>query len=521
MGCFEREIVDKRVSALLGLWVLSACSGAPDAPTSRCEGISWDGAQRQPNLVVIVNDTMRRDRTGAYGGVAETPAFDAFANEGLLFQQAYTQAPWTKPAIATLFTGRYPSEHGLATHPVSERVQGNPVTDVLDPDFVTLAEVLSRAGYRTGAIVSNPWMARGFGFEQGFGSFMDHFSGWGASGEDVTAAALEWIGATRGERPYFLYVHYLDTHQPYPSVSIRELEESYLDLVMDDRPLPGPARRKIRELVRFVKQDEGADDPSGRPGGILPTRALLDLAYNQGIEAFDRALGPLLDALADRTSDTAVVITSDHGEALFERGYWNHGRGLYDDEIAIPLAMNLPGVSRRKEEIDCLVGLVDLMPTLCTYLDADCPQSLSGLSLLSRGDAGFRGTLMSEGVVAEPDHRAVRDADFKLLFEPGVRPDRRATRNPYSLYRVGVDPAESVDLLQRELSPDAAHAFDRLRQALESGTPTRTPSVAAPRPLDSRLVRRLAELGYLDDTESQADESVQRVRGHVQSSRER
>ena len=172
----------------------AACSPAPDPvartePVPACTALAWDGVPRRRNLVLIVNDTMRRDRLGAYGGRARTPAFDAFAAGGFHLTRMSSQAPWTKPSIATLFTGLYPSQHGLLTHPALPEPGQRTLrdhreeTDVLAEEAVTMAEVLRDAGYRTAAFVANPWMKRRFGFAQGFDVYEDTFvQGWHVPG---------------------------------------------------------------------------------------------------------------------------------------------------------------------------------------------------------------------------------------------------------------------------------------------------------------------------------------------------
>ena len=141
-------------------------------------------------------------------------------------------------------------------------------------------------------------------------------------------------------------------------------------------------------------------------------------------------------------------MTSDHGEALFTRGYGNHGTGLYDDEIAIPLVARLPGVTAATSPITCRVGLIDLMPTICSYLGLDCPEPLFGLSLLepARTGAELRDRyLMAEGVFYKLRNRAIRDESHKLLWQPQRGPDHKT----YALFDLRRDPGEMRDLLMR------------------------------------------------------------------------
>ena len=154
----------QRSAWTIGLIALvgAACSREPStAGLDPCTEIALSPASAPPashNVIVIVNDTMRRDRMGAYGGPAETPAFDAFAAKNLLFEHAFTQAPWTKPSIATLFTSLYPSQHGVASDPQfrnpRDMQRRAPLieADVLSSDLETLPEVMRAAGLPHGRV---------------------------------------------------------------------------------------------------------------------------------------------------------------------------------------------------------------------------------------------------------------------------------------------------------------------------------------------------------------------------------
>jgi hypothetical protein len=139
-------------------------------PIEPCVALQIDELPENANVVLIVNDTMRRDRMGVHGGPAPTPRFDDFARSNHYFSAAASVAPWTKPSIASLFTSLPPAVHGLLDDP--RRRQGAQAAwsqaDGLSQDFHTMAELLRRWGYRTAAIVTNPWTETKFGFAQGF-----------------------------------------------------------------------------------------------------------------------------------------------------------------------------------------------------------------------------------------------------------------------------------------------------------------------------------------------------------------
>lgn len=467
-------------------------------PEPACDSLQLRARPERTSLVWIVNDTMRRDRVGAYGGPARTPHFDRLARKNLLFARAFSAAPWTKPAIASLFTGLRPSQHRVLN--ASGLRTGSPgvrETDVLGDSRRTMAEVLRTADFHTAAFVSNPWMDAALGFGQGFETYDDSFARFDASGDLVTRAGLAWLEALPDDARFFLYLHYIDAHLPYGQLSVEEVSAARARLESDDRPLSSEAEGMLRRL----RSREGGSLMMAT--GAPPSLALLELAYDRGIAEFDAALGAFLDGARALPSwgRAAVVVTSDHGEALFERGYGNHGRALYDEEVAIPLGARMPGVESDGGVVDCAVELIDLMPSFCDYLEVECPPLLAGASFL--GSNGAARYLAAEGVPYEPEHRAVWNRRYKLVYEPGgpLRPDlkrdtERGRARPWSLFDLEADPAERRDLLDDgEPTPETEAVFEALREALES-RPAAVPGSGETVPLDPELQRRLEALGY-------------------------
>ena len=465
------------------------------------------------SVVLIVNDTMRRDRVGAYGGPARTPAFDHFARTNLLFDRAVTQAPWTKPSIATLFTGLYPSQHGVVTHPAipepgeTERREQLIETDVLVDGLTTLAEVVQGAGYETAAFVANPWLDPAFGFAQVFEHWDDSFATFDTPGDVVSRAALDWLEGREGGRPYLLYLHYIDSHGPYPRLPVKQLRRLETRaggetdvLPPGGRSLSPGAEASLRAAVRL---------PDGRPAasaGIRPTVRVLRYVYDRGVEQFDRAFGVFLEGFAalPGAGETAILVTSDHGEALFERGWGGHGHGLFDDEVGVPLAARLPGVEA-DGPVGCPVGLVDVMATLCVYLGLECPEHDFGVSWIAPGTGGDpRPTryLVSEAVMGKPDHRAIRNREYKLLWEPDGRrgAESRPAGGGWALFATTQDPAERSDLLEASMPGSRARAAFRTLSAATPGSvpPFDTPATVRV-PMEAQTRERLEALGYLGE----------------------
>jgi arylsulfatase A-like enzyme len=488
--------------ALVAALAVSSIAGcAPDradGPDPACQVLRGVEDPIAANVVLVVNDTMRRDRMGIHGGPARTPVFDGFASDHLLFERAHSEAPWTKPAIATLFTSLYPSQHGTDSHPAVRRgSDGTEIrhNDLLPDGLTTLAEVLQSAGWQTGAFVANPWLDRRFGFQQGFDHYQDDLGEWDVPGVAVSRAALEWIGGLDPERPFFAYVHTLDSHRPYGTLSWDDVLARAPLLKEDSRAVDPPVARAIAPLIRF--EGPGAE----RGIALRRSLALLELAYDKGIENFDAALGVLLAGLAELPGwdRTAVIVTSDHGEALFEHGYDNHGVALLDDEIAIPFAARLPGVSPERGRVSCGVGLIDVLPTLCGYLGIECPEAVVGHSLVTPDGEIPPRYQVSEGVMHHPRHRSLRNRRFKLVYEPDGTPGRGGGSSEFALYDLQADPGEAHDLLARRTpDPEASRLLEVLAPRLEQAVAAFERPAAHSAPLDPELERRLESLGYLE-----------------------
>ena len=200
----RRPVLRALVAALL---LACGCARSPQE--------TYEAFPRGPVPVVLfVVDTLRADRLGCYGHDRDTsPALDAFAREGVLYERCLGQSTWTKPATASILTGLYPAQH-TAVHLLS----------VLPAEVSTLAEELAARGYRTAAFgESGMIFGEGSGFEQGFEVFR---SSWelgdpiGAKEREGSAGvlvegALEWLGALEPDEPFFLYLHLTDPHAPY------------------------------------------------------------------------------------------------------------------------------------------------------------------------------------------------------------------------------------------------------------------------------------------------------------------
>jgi arylsulfatase A-like enzyme len=303
--------------------------------------------KRPPNIIVLLLDTLRADHLGVYGYERDTsPNLDEFAKNNIKFNFAITAAPWTPASVASIFTGMYVSSHGLM--PPNSREEARAKSAILDSRHTTLAEALRDGGYATAAISSNPWINRDFAFDQGFTSF---FYKPRASADEITASGLK-IAATlaQEDKPIFLYLHYLDPHDPYTP--------------------PPPFDSKYSGALKE---------------GTYSAEMLSQIArYDGEISYLDAALGKLFGGLRGLGifDDSVIVIVGDHGEQFEEHGFTRHGNTVYNDEVHVPLLMKL-GHTDIPREIDHTVSTVDIYATVLSQAGIQVPpQSAMSVPLM-------------------------------------------------------------------------------------------------------------------------------------------
>jgi arylsulfatase A-like enzyme len=414
---------------------------------ARCVALEASAPARHRDVVFILSDTLRRDRLGAYGGPARTPRFDRFAAEGLGFTAAFAPAPWTKPAIASLFTGLRPAAHGVVSHPGLRGRGGVLESDVLAPGHLTLAEALAMAGYRTAAFVSNPWLGRELGFGQGFEIYDDSLAGEATPGEAVTAAGLRWLRERpRDGRPFFLYLHYMDAHD-----------------MGGNEPRPGQSKNDARRE-----------------------------AYARALRSLDDKLRFVIRTLGLDDGRTLVLVTADHGEEFLDHGGEGHWNKLYEELIRVPLVAYWPGrlVPARVSEP---VASIDILPTLREAAGAPASAADAGVSLLAtlRGEVNEARTFYPMRWWNATDVRYVRKAVVHAANKYIVgMPEREE-----ELYDLAADPQEKRNLV-RERPQLAAELRERLR-AFETSARVHPREFAEPVSISREQAEELKALGYV------------------------
>jgi arylsulfatase len=318
--------------------------------------LAADGKARRlggPNVVLITIDTLRADHLSCYGYPRRTsPNIDKLAGEGVQFQNAYSPIPLTGPAHITLMTSLYPQQHGATINGMHMSTRPRPVT---------LAQIMHRLGYRTAAFVS-AWPVKKSitGLGRGFDVYNQKFSytykvfNSARDGKQVTEAAQRWL-KKRGKRPFFLWLHYFDPHEPY------KLRHEFADLPRT----PGSSETLVSTNTKLNVEE-----------------VQRVTAYDSEIAYTDHYVGEILRQLKDMgiRGRTLVVLTADHGESLGENGYWGHGDKLYQPIVHIPLILSHPGIIPQGLVLREDVGLLDVMPTILDYVGIPARLHVEGKS---------------------------------------------------------------------------------------------------------------------------------------------
>ena len=498
-----------------------------------CEISEEVAAPRRPNLLLVTIETFRADRVHANGYPRlTTPNLDRLAKQGVNFQQAIAQAPFTLPSMATVMTGLTPPLHRVRNHPAS-----------LPPEVETLAERLSAAGYQTAAMTRHSWLRRKSGFDQGFDEYHNNTFSAGLDARSLSLAASDWLRASH-DQPFFLWIHFIDPHFPYTpgypystlyapekqedpqvvhlkSLLERDLGEEflptpyadlsggpYLDLVLRDYPdnaalLDFALRRRSRGEIFFGQ-------------ARYPEESLQEIRdlYDGAVVYTDDNLGRVLAVIdeLELTNDTLIAVVGDHGEALGEHGlYFTHDFSLYDEMLRVPLVMRMPGRIPAATVVKQQVGLVDLAPTFLELLGVDPLRDIEGVSLAPLAEGG---TLPFHPAFAEsapyrrlfPEQtrvyyegnlgkwRMIRTERWKLILIP--HPDE----NIYELYDLESDPGETENLYD-QLPGEVGKLMPLLREWLardpDRNADRTEEEEAALEALDPAARQQLETLGYI------------------------
>lgn len=433
---------------------------------------------------------------GSYGHPGNlTPNLDRLAAEGLVFRQAITAGSWTQAAFPALFTSTYASMHGGCL-------------GALSPARPAPIEALHSLGYMTAGITTSPLLSAAYAYDRGFTDFAEldppdshaflkeikggqfllsqpllhQAAGYFgksmkptqpySSASTVNKTVFQWL--ERAQAPFFLWVHFMDTHWPY------HLEEELLEPI------------QIAHAWRDLDQMHRINWMNGHL--TEHRRQQFKSLYEGAVRYTDARVGDLLSFVnqTGAMENTVVVIVSDHGEEFMERRHWGHVEiNLYDEILKVPLIIRIPGEAGGRA-IDRQVSTIDIMPTLMELCNCPAPAGILGSSMVpmwtSAGpDSDHLAPAISERHRPESHIVAIRTEEFKMIWDSRKPQDEE-------LFDLKTDPGERHDASAGR--PDVvkalrAHLEDHLRRI--DGV-LDLPQVET----DDAVATRLRDLGYIE-----------------------
>jgi arylsulfatase A-like enzyme len=429
---------------------------------------AWWGARSAAsdgsNVILISIDTLRADHLQTYGYARKTaPNIAKLAAAGIVFTNAYSQAPWTLPSMASLHTGLYPYQHGALT-----------LKAAIPDEVTTLAETFKNNSYFTIGVTSAWFASRAYGFAQGFDIFDEsHIAGADSvTSQEITDATIRYLRHNQGKR-FFVWVHYFDSHAKY----IRHPKYGYAD-GYSGLLTSGLAPNRLNRVKDHLQPED--------------RQYILDV-YDEEITFIDEAIGRLLQALQDMglTDRTVIVLTADHGEEFLERGNIGHGTRLYEELIHVPLAI----VGDKTVSFHCKEEPVETRWVGRTILDL-CglrKNHFPGIDLLQSPKGSEHrdsGLIFSEGSHAEGS-----DGRLDAAVTPGWKLIHSLENGSYELYDLQEDHQERHNLFlagtqeQRQVGAFLARELNRFRSGTRAAAKSTMPN--------REELDRLRSLGYI------------------------
>lgn len=467
---------------------------------------------RIENVVLVIVDALRTNRVGAYSGGGLTPNIDTLAEDGEVFEQCYSCINATDSSLTTILTGLYPTRHGILNHGNNITAEEMECVSGTEPLPERLPEEYSTVAFDT----LERWHKRGFDKYTNLrpserrpvidtladvvrrlptpierrvrkGYEILRKNNQQTESEILAERAEEALEADSS--PFFLLLHYWDTHIPYvpPEKHPEVIEERTYE---DDRTL-----KEVLEPIQGSQWSERLQELAGDSSTV----AEVQQKYDAGVWEVDRSIGRVVDKLKEEGiyERTAVIITADHGESFTEHGIIFDHHGLYDPTIHVPLIIRAPGFEGREEQF---VQHYDLAPTILDMLDIDYSvDEFDGESLFKLD--GTR-ALERDAIYAEEGHtarrRTIRTSTYKYIKRLNDQSMCRycgiSHARDEELYNLEEDPEERQNIVDshQELSKE-------LDEKLESWIEGRPNPVREPGSyqISEDVEDHLEEMGYL------------------------
>lgn len=427
-----------------------AAAELPARPSVRLTG--------QPPIFIFLFDACRAGNLSAYGyGRRTSPNVDRLAEEGVLFENAYANASFTRSSVATLFTGLYPENHKVQV-----------LSHSLDSRLLLMPEYLKGKGYRTAIFSAAAIISPAFGFGQGLDEYHTFFGRWQDRG--LTRAGLEelfsWFSRPG---PMFTYVHFMEPHLPIIP------PPPFLDMFQP----PGNREHPIRNISQLKRQ-----------GHVFTPAEVASIVadYDSAIAYVDDRLGKILDWLRRQGlyDESLLVFLSDHGESLGEQGAWSHGTHVFEETIHVPLIVKFPASLGLRGRVRTVVQLADVFPTLIDLFGQEIP--LDGRSLME----GLAGPDYDDRFVVA--RTFAKQSAFGLRWRDWFYVNEQKTNNE-QLFHLAGDPQANVAAANPEIV--RLFRFWFIRQSWQAAKDEGKAIEVDLKKLSPEEIENLKSLGYL------------------------
>ncbi len=450
-----------------------------------------------PNVLLIVVDTLRADHLACYGyRLPTSPHIDKLAEQGVRFSDCMAQWSSTLKSMSSFMTGLYPTTGGFTSKAYK-----------LPSYLIRMGDIFHNAGYNTGAVVANVNVGKVYGFDQGFDGFVES---WREKWEEeegnahfvnrpglvkkytnatiVTDQALAWLGQRDKQKPFFLWLHYMDPHGPYIP------PKEYLDYFKKAHPSQSVPITKLPN--HQVQYEEDTNNP-------ITDLGFYKAQYDREIRYVDNEIGRLLDSLKrmDLDQKLLVILTADHGESMGEHDYYlAHRRFAYQTLGHVPLIMVQEGLIPGGKVIEHPVGLIDVTPTIVKLAGLKVPPVFEGQKLhkLIKGHADQKGPKYVFMGIGPHRQRAIRHGRWRLIHGTSEDSWFEKDESEFALFDIRNDPLE-----KENVAFNHGDVVRRLSSQLEHWSSNRPvikkPDIAPGKVLlDEKSREMLKSLGYIN-----------------------
>jgi len=442
--------------------------------------------EANPNIVFMLVDALRKDHLSCYGYARNTTQFiDELAKNGLMFENAISQASWTSPSVASIFTSKYPLQIGVGAIEESNGLKNldRLLPSALNRKAKTLAEILKNGGYKTHNIGTNPYVVDKFRMLQGFRTkTYQHV----AQASEVIDIAIDYIvkHMEKTESPFFVYLHFMDLHCPTDPPSPYDTLFPTLDST--------PHKGEHKEWKIFESKELDTEDFK-----IYKSHKLA--LYDGSLKYLDFQIGRFIAYLkkARLIDNTIIVIASNHGEefwdhALFELNNFydprniygiGHGHSMFRELSDVPLILFGADVPRRK--VKQQVRNIDITPTLLSLAGlSKTIDDMEGINLIEKIEHNELRDLIafSEDIAYGYEQKSLQNREYKYI----------RYQNREFLFNKTDDPIEMSDI-----SEEQPHILKQFRELLDNVLKQFEHKERQTVKLDEETKKRLRSLGYM------------------------